>query len=72
MENKDMIKKWRDKAVAYNLTIKTLKKRIKEKDISRENWKAKYQRLKVEFDFREREIERVKHNEKKNVRKKTR
>lgn len=39
---------WRDKAVERNATIKELKKRIKEKDTSREIWKAKASKCKIE------------------------
>lgn len=39
---------WRDKAVERNATIKELKKRIKEKDTSRELWKAKANKSKKE------------------------
>lgn len=51
---------WRDKAVERNATIKELKKRIKEKDASREIWKAKATKSKKETLQLEIEIASIK------------
>jgi len=60
MESKDLIKMWRDKAVSRNKIIKELKKRIKEKDASRDKWKNKYMSQKQEADKFKQEIEIIK------------
>jgi hypothetical protein len=60
MENKDLILMWRKKAVSRNAEIKELKKRIKEKERSRDNWKTKYLKQKSESDKLKKEMENIK------------
>jgi len=66
MENKDLTKMWREKAVKRNAEIKELKKRIKEKEFSRDKWKAKCisekqtnRRLMNEIDQIKKKIEKI-------------
>lgn len=60
MENNDKVLIWKQKAVYRSAEIKELKKRIKEKELSRDNWKSKYLNQKIESDKLKKEIEIIK------------
>lgn len=49
--NKSIKKTWKEKAVARNLEIQSLKKRVKELTDSRDNWKEKHRILRQEVGY---------------------
>jgi uncharacterized protein YlxW (UPF0749 family) len=51
---------WRTKAVERREENRELKKRIKEKNASRENWKQKYKKEKARADESEKELQAIK------------
>lgn len=51
---------WRTKAVERREENKELKKRIKEKNASRENWKQKYKKEKARADESEKQLQMIK------------
>ena len=51
---------WRTKAVERRKEIKELKKRIKEKNASRENWKQKYKKEKDRADELDSQLRSIK------------
>jgi len=53
---------WRTKAVERREENRELKKRIKEKNASRENWKQKYTKEKARADESEKELQAIKKN----------
>ena len=46
-QHKDTINAWKDKAIERRKEIDKLKKRIKELEKSRDNWKSKYKEVKT-------------------------
>ena len=62
MEDKEILKNWREKAVYRNAENKELKKRIKEISNGRDNWKEKYKIQKQEANQLKLEIELIKKN----------
>jgi hypothetical protein len=60
IKSKDMKESWQDKAVARRLENKELKKWLKEKENSRDAWKAKYMKERVEKERYKKELEAIK------------
>jgi len=55
-----MKESWQDKAVARRLEIKELKKWLKEKEDSRDAWKEKYKKERLEKERYKKELEIIK------------
>lgn len=60
MENKDNSETWKEKALQRRAENKELKKRIKEKEYSRDSWKQKYMVQKIELEKLKKEVELIK------------